>query len=232
MRLRYFSQFLILALFLSPFLLVAQSSRSISGQVLEADQTTPIPFANVILFDAKTQSQAAGTTTDGQGKFRLETTLDSFYLEISFIGFESLVIREFPASQNAQLGPLSLAEKAVSLDEVVIEGEVSQTEFKLDKRIFHVGKDLSSTGASAYDVLNNVPSVNVSIEGAISLRGSSGVQILINGKPSVIASEEGNALGTITADMIERVEVITNPFGFVFGGGIGDHFDALNHVGS
>ena len=61
------------------------------------------------------------------------------------------------------------------------------------------------------EVLNNVPSVNVSIEGDISLRGSSGVQILINGKPSVLADQSGNALGTITADMIESIEVITNP---------------------
>ena len=81
----------------------------------------------------------------------------------------------------------------------------------MDKRVFNVGKDLSSTGASALEVLNNVPSVNVNIEGEISLRGSSGVQILINGKPSVLASEQGNALGTITADMIEQIEVITNP---------------------
>jgi outer membrane receptor protein involved in Fe transport len=93
----------------------------------------------------------------------------------------------------------------------VVQGEVSRTEFKLDKRVFNVGKDLSTTGASALEVLNNVPSVNVNIEGRISLRGSQGVQILINGKPSIIASEEGNALGTITADMIDKIEVMTNP---------------------
>ncbi|MEM1216322.1 MAG: TonB-dependent receptor, partial [Bacteroidota bacterium] len=73
------------------------------------------------------------------------------------------------------------------------------------------GKELSNTGASALEVLNNVPSVNVTIEGEIQLRGSSGVQIIVNGKPSVIASEQGNLLGTITADMIESIEVITNP---------------------
>ncbi|MEL6717903.1 MAG: TonB-dependent receptor, partial [Bacteroidota bacterium] len=89
--------------------------------------------------------------------------------------------------------------------------EKSQTEFKLDKRVFNVGQDLSSTGASALEVLNNVPSISVNIEGQINLRGSGGVQILINGKPSVLASEGGNALGTITADMIEKIEVITNP---------------------
>ena len=84
-------------------------------------------------------------------------------------------------------------------------------EFKLDKRVFNVGKDLSSTGASALEVLDNVPSVTVSIEGQVRLRGNAGVQILINGKPSVLTSEGGNALGSITAEMIEKVEVITNP---------------------
>ena len=104
-----------------------------------------------------------------------------------------------------------LSEDLQALGEVIVRAEKSQTEFKLDKRIFNVGSDLSSTGASALEVLNNVPSVNVSIEGVVSLRGSQGVQILINGKPSVLASADGNALGTITADMIDRIEVITNP---------------------
>ena len=92
-----------------------------------------------------------------------------------------------------------------------MRGERSRTEFKLDKRVFNVGQDLTSTGASALEVLNNVPSVNVSIEGQISLRGSAGVQILVDGKPSVLADQQSNALGTITADMIESIEVITNP---------------------
>ena len=69
-------------------------------------------------------------------------------------------------------------------------------EFKLDKRVFNVGKDISSTGASALEA-NNVPSVNVNIEGQISLRGAGGVQILINGKPSVIASEQGKGLAQL-----------------------------------
>ena len=111
----------------------------------------------------------------------------------------------------ADLGVIQLHEDSQSLDEVVVRGERSRTEFKLDKRVFNVGQDLTSAGASALDVLNNVPSVNVSIEGQISLRGSAGVQILVDGKPSVLADQQSNALGTITADMIESIEVITNP---------------------
>mgnify|MGYP000966711707 CR=1 FL=1 len=74
-----------------------------------------------------------------------------------------------------------------------------------------MGSDISNQGLGALDVLNNVPSVNVDIEGNISLRGNAGVQILIDGKPSVMSDEGANALGSISSDMIERIEVITNP---------------------
>jgi len=128
------------------------------------------------------------------------------------MGFESQRLSNFaPQDGRVELGTILLVASGYAVDDVEITGERSTTEFMLDRRVFHVGQDLSSTGASALEVLDNVPSVTVSIEGVINLRGSAGVQILINGKPSVLASEEGNALGTLSADMIERVEVITNP---------------------
>ncbi|MEO1589460.1 MAG: outer membrane beta-barrel protein, partial [Bacteroidota bacterium] len=149
---------------------------------------------------------------DKDGKFQLQLSQAAFVLRLSFIGYQNLELKEFTIEEGqVNLGKIAMVEASVSLDEVTIEGEQSSTSFELDKRVFNVGKDLSSTGASALEVLNNVPSVNVNIEGQISLRGSQGVQILIDGKPSVIASDEGNALGTITAEMIDRIEVITNP---------------------
>ncbi|MEL6924916.1 MAG: TonB-dependent receptor, partial [Bacteroidota bacterium] len=142
---------------------------------------------------------------------QIGTSADNFYVELSFIGFVNQSVEEFEINDGRiNLGTIRLSANSSTLDEVTVRAERSQTEFKLDKRVFNVGQDLSSTGASALEILNNVPSVTVSIEGDIALRGSSGVQILINGKPSVL-SEGGNALGSITADMIEKVEVITNP---------------------
>ena len=196
-----------------PNLLSAQSGNlEITGKVVEGDNQNPIEFATVLLLDKETQKPLAGSSTDQSGVFTLKFDQQDVVLEISFIGFEkyknsSLELKE----GKTDLGVISLSESVKTLDEVQIRAEKSQTEFKLDKRVFNVGTDLSSTGASALEVLNNVPSVNVNIEGQISLRGSQGVQVLINGKPSVIASEQGNALGTITADMIDKIEVITNP---------------------
>ncbi|MEP3210751.1 MAG: outer membrane beta-barrel family protein [Maribacter sp.] len=200
-------------LFFTMDVVLAQSkTTTITGKVLEETSQQPIAFATVMVGDNETKKPIDGTTTADDGTFVLETDATDFFIEISFLGFETKTFGQPPApGEKIDLGNVTLSEDAEQLQEVVVEGEISRTEFKLDKRVFNVGKDLSSTGASALEVLNNVPSVNVDIEGSISLRGSQGVQILINGKPSVIASEQGNTLGTLTADMIDRVEVITNP---------------------
>ncbi len=165
-------------------------------------------FATVKVMDPVANKMVTGTTTDADGRFKVALPNADAQLEISFLGFATLRIE---APMAADLERIILQPDGETLDEVLVTGERSTTEFKLDMRVFNVGKDLSSAGASALEVLNNVPSVTVTIEGDINLRGSGGVQILIDGKPSVLASDGGNALGTITADMIERIEVITNP---------------------
>lgn len=198
--------------FLSIALIAQTESITVSGVVVDNLSEQAVEFATVVLMDSDTKQVLAGTTTDLDGTFNIQTSVDQFVVQVSYIGYVTKTVTDFNvADGKVILGTVLLSEDSKTLDEVVVRSERSQTEFKLDRRVFNVGQDLSSTGASALEVLNNVPSVNVSIEGEISLRGSSGVQILINGKPSVLASEEGNALGTITADMIDKVEVITNP---------------------
>ncbi|MGB0175993.1 MAG: outer membrane beta-barrel protein, partial [Owenweeksia sp.] len=184
----------------------------ISGTVRDAQSGEPVPYATVALASENTGKIFDGTTTDDDGSFRLGTDSTNFYVEVSFIGYQKKVIRNLnPQNGQLRLGVIELGQETSSLEEVEVTAERSVVEFKLDKRVFNVGKDISSTGMGALEVLNNVPSVNVNIEGEISLRGNSGVQILINGKPSVLSDEGSNALGTLTADMIESIEVITNP---------------------
>lgn len=199
--------------FLSSITLInAQETILISGEVLEKSSGVPVEYATVAIFNKDTKQTINGVTTDLNGAFNIIVEDLDIYIEVSFIGLETISIVDFdPSNNKIDLGQIFLSTNTEMLDEIVVRGEKSQTVFKLDKRVFNVGKDLSSTGASAMEVLNNVPSVNVNIEGQISLRGSQGVQILINGKPSVLANGESNALGSITADMIEKVEVITNP---------------------
>ncbi len=190
----------------------AKSDFIITGQIIESSSLLNIEYATVSILKKDTGKILSGTITDVSGRFKLESNSKDIYLEVSFIGYKTKRIDYVSfKGQKADLGQIKLGENSEILDEVVVTAEKSTTEFKLDKRVFNVGTDLSSTGASALEVLNNVPSVNVNIEGAVTLRGSGGVQILINGKPSVLANDESNALGTITADMIQSVEVITNP---------------------
>jgi outer membrane receptor protein involved in Fe transport len=185
---------------------------TVTGKVVEAKSRQPLEYATIKLLDAQSRTMITGTSTGPDGTFTLETVVTDFHVEVGFIGFAMQTITKFDLNnRKVDLGNILLSEDTEMLNEVVVQGEKSQTVFKLDKRVFNVGQDLSSTGASALEVLNNVPSVTVSIEGQIRLRGSAGVQILINGKPSVLTSEQGNALGTLTADMIESIEVITNP---------------------
>lgn len=185
---------------------------TLKGKVVEAGSDAAMEFVTLMVHNAADSVRFGGTTTSEDGTFILQTAKKEVYLNISYMGYQS---RQIPVinweGDVADMGVISLSQNNLSLDGVTVRAEKSSVEFKLDKRVFNVGKDLSSTGASALEVLNNVPSVNVNIEGQISLRGSAGVQVLINGKPSVLASDQGNAMGTITADMIERIEVITNP---------------------
>ena len=198
-------------LFVNISTILAQETVTVSGVILDQESKSPIPYATIALMGTDSKSMLTAVTSKEDGSFSLGTDSSNFYIEVRFIGFEKKNIYDFTVENNrVELGDVLMTGDN-NLDEVEVRAERSTVEFKLDKRVFNVGTDISSTGMGALEVLNNVPSVNVDLEGVISLRGSSGVQILINGKPSVLADEGSNALGSITADMIDRIEVITNP---------------------
>lgn len=185
---------------------------TIVGTVTDSVDGLPIPYATIVAKSSITSSFIVGTTSDNDGRFSLQSDSTALFLEITYIGYTTKSIAQLDAVDGkVDLGVLTLGQSARVLDEMSVTAERSTVEFRLDKRVFNVGKDISSTGMGAMEVLNNVPSVNVDIEGQISLRGNTGVQVLIDGKPSAMAEDQGNLLANITADMIERIEVITNP---------------------
>lgn len=189
-----------------------KKSITVKGKIIDKKSKLPLEYATISLLEKTNNSFLNGSITNKQGEFELETKENNFYLKINFLGYKELVIKDFKIKNNeVDFKNIIIQANQETLDDVVISAEKSQTVFKLDKRVFNVGSDLSTAGGSALDVLNNVPSVDVNLEGSVSLRGNSNVQILINGKPSVLTSGNSNTLGTITADMIERIEVITNP---------------------
>jgi hypothetical protein len=149
--------------------MMGQSSPiSISGVVMDSLHKEFIPYASIGVFDSKTNHLISGTTSDFNGKFSLKSDSADVCLAISFMGYKTKRICGLSIiNDKVNLGSILLSTAGLDLEAVEIEAERSTTEFKLDKRVFNVGKDLSSTGASAMEVLNNVPSVNVSIEGDI-----------------------------------------------------------------
>jgi outer membrane receptor protein involved in Fe transport len=192
--------------------LLAQDQSILRGKVLDLTTQSPLEFCTIVLMKKTDSTVVNGTTTDVEGNFSLKGDFEGTFLRIRFLGYQDYY-SELPAANNGMIdmGTISMSPDSELLNRVEVRGEKSEMIFKLDKRVFNVGKDLSASGGSAIDVLNNVPSVDVTLEGIIRLRGNSGVQVLIDGKPSVLTSSSSNALGTITADMIDRIEVITNP---------------------
>jgi len=188
---------------------------TIKGKVLDADTQNPLEFATITLFSQRDSSIVSGGITNEKGEFLIDTRMGKLFAHVEFIGYRTLVIDDVGlkrGSFNADIGTVSIAPDSEILQEVEVRAERSEMTMSLDKRIFNVGKDLASAGGTAEDILDNVPSVTVDVEGNVSLRGAGGVRILVNGKPSALVSaDNANGLRSIQANMIDRVEVVTNP---------------------
>jgi outer membrane receptor protein involved in Fe transport len=185
---------------------------TISGEVKD-DNSLPVPYANVALYHSEDSVLVTGAVSDGEGKFSFESEPGSYYVKITFLSYSEKTISDVVLTdRDVSLGTIVLLSEASQLDEIVIQGERSTMELQLDKRVFNVGKDLTNISGSAADVLGNVPSVNVDVEGNVSLRGSQNVRILIDGKPSGLTGiSTADALRQVQANLVESVEVITNP---------------------
>jgi ferric enterobactin receptor len=206
---------LILGLFLVlPFSLFSQNEATVKGKVLEFTSKNPLEYATVIIYAQKDSSIISGETTNAQGVYNITIPHGDYFGKIEFIAYYPQVIEPFTLTSKNNILDIGMTELMInttSLKEVQVMTSKGDMQMTLDKKIYNVGKDISSTGGTATDVLGNVPSVEVSPEGAILLRGNSGVQILIDGKPSAMTGKNGIGLKQLSASQIERVEVITNP---------------------
>lgn len=187
------------------------STQTISGSVTD-HQGAAIPFANAAVYSNLDSTLVGGAASDIDGKFSIQIKPGNYYMKVTFLSYQEKVIPNVNViNRDIDLGTIVLAPDSRVLETVEIEGERSQMELQLDKRVFNVGSDLNSSGGNAADILNNVPSVNVEVDGTVSLRGNENVRILINGKPSGLTSRDPDALRHLQASLVERVEVITNP---------------------
>ncbi|WP_420577797.1 TonB-dependent receptor domain-containing protein [Ekhidna sp.] len=188
---------------------------AIKGKLVNASTSEPVEFATVSIFNESDSSLVTGGLTDVSGVFNVPVKPGEYYIRFQFMGFEEVRISNVEVSRESpvyNVGNVRISENETLLDEVVVQGERTQMEMTLDKKVFNIGKDLSNLGGSATDILDNLPSVQVDVEGNVSLRGSENVRILIDGKPSgLVGLSSNDALRQLNGNLVESVEVITNP---------------------
>jgi len=180
---------------------------NLSGRILDASLDLPLEFATIAAYD-KEEVLVTGESTDSTGNFLLRLPKGEYKLRFEFIGYQT-IDTTIVLDADLNLGDIRMESSAVLLEGATVTAERSRLTLKLDKQIFDVGADITSQGATANEVLENVPSVNVSQDGVVSLRGNSSVKVLIDGKPSSLA--DNNALQGIPASNIAKVEIMTNP---------------------
>jgi outer membrane receptor protein involved in Fe transport len=183
----------------------------LSGIITDAESSEPLPYATVSVYN-RNGDLADGGIADENGVFKLNLPPNDYSLNFEYIGFESVTIDIKPYPNNINIGTVKLISSFDSLEGVDVVGQSAEVEIRLDKRVYNVSKNNLIRGGTVSDVLENVPSVSVDIDGNIELRGNNNVRILVDGKPSGLIGLGGiDALTRLPAESIEKVEVITSP---------------------
>ncbi len=185
---------------------------SLSGKVIDQETQQPLEYATITLKNPRFPDRLQGGITNEEGVFNFEVFPGRYIITTEYISFEKDIKEDVVLRESKDLGTIALGMEVNSLNEVELVAERTEVEIRLDKRVYNVGKDITVRGGSVSDVMDNIPSVSVDVEGNISLRGNDNVRILINGKPSGLVGLSGpDALRQLPAESIERVEVITSP---------------------
>lgn len=184
---------------------------TVRGNILEKGTNFALEYAS-IAFINESGSVVTGGVSDTKGSYNIDVPEGVYKIQFEFISYKTESILNQKLYKDTTLPDVSLSIDSESLGEVLIRAETTEVQIRLDKKIYTIGKDLTTSGANVGEALNNIPSVTVDLEGAISLRGNENVRVLINGKPSAMAGFGANdVLNQLPAEAIERVEVITSP---------------------
>nr|WP_233244017.1 outer membrane beta-barrel family protein [Tamlana fucoidanivorans] len=197
---------------LNPPIINGDKNGSISGIVLDANLKEPLPYVNVIIKNNNGATLTGGITSD-DGSFNIDNIIEGDVLvSIQYIGYKtySKPVTIKKGNYKVNLGKIYLEEEAENLDEVTVVAELSTIQQKVDRKVITIGKDLTTAGASASDIMNNLPSVNVDQQtGNISLRGNENVRVMVDGKLSNVPIAQ--LLKQIPSTSIKQIELITNP---------------------
>jgi len=185
---------------------------TVSGRVIDAQLNQPLPYVNIVIKDIANKVITGGITND-DGTFEIENIPEgNIIVSIQFVGFKTIDknITLGKGNYKVNIGDIKLEEESTGLDEVTIVADVSTIQQKVDRKVITIGKDLQTAGATASEIMNNLPSVSVDQQsGSISLRGNQNVRVMVDGKLSNIPAEQ--LLKQIPSTSIKSIELITNP---------------------
>jgi len=204
---------LLFFLFISTSQLHSQNNKVIvTGTITDSETNIPLEYATISVFNVNSEKAINGVISESNGEFSIELNKGNYDFKVEFISFKIKYYRNITVNDPLDLGTIELSIDENMLEEIEVIGEKTEIEIKLDKTVYNIGKDLTLKGSSVSDVLDNLPSVEVDIEGNVSLRGNESVRILINGKPSGLVGISSNeALKQFPSESVEKVEVITSP---------------------
>lgn len=184
----------------------------ITGYVFDQKTSKPIEFATVMVHSDENNKALTGGVTNVSGQFTIENVpAGSCYIKISFIGFEAYQSKNISIGRGSKidLGKVYLKSKEIEMNDVVVNADHAAISYQIDKKVINVSGSITALSGTAVDVLENVPSVTVDIDGNVSLRGSGNFTVLIDGRPTIM--DANTALQQIPATSIENIEIITNP---------------------
>lgn len=197
----------------TPILSFSQSNTNptytITGKIVDATSKKPLEDATIIFKSIDSNLIKFGGITNQKGNFSIDVEKETYHVSVEFISYETKNLNISAITRNLNIGVIELVLDTEILNEVEIVGGKKTVEFKSNKIVFNVDKDVAANGGVATDILNNIPSVNVDPNGSITVQGQGSVQVMINGKISSLSKTD--ALKSLPAGSIEKIEVIANP---------------------
>ena len=205
-------KYLSLLLFSLVSLITVAQSSTVTGSVSDVLTGEALEYASVAIYNSSDSILVTGVITKPSGSFKIaKLNQGSYFIRTHFLGYETKQSEKFDlrAGQNLKLGPIDLEPARQLVEEVRVTGNRINSLNKLEKQTYQAEQFESAKGGSAMDVLKNMPSVALNGQGEITVRGTAGFLVLINGKPVLTSAQA--ALGQLPANMVDNVELITSP---------------------
>jgi outer membrane receptor protein involved in Fe transport len=202
----------LLSFLFSFFALNAFSQTGVKGKLIDQSENNPLEYGSVSIYLLKDSSLVSGVVTGQDGLFAIEDLKPgNYYLLAQFLGYEAKTISGIAISKNQlqDLGAIFLKPDQQLLSEVEVSGSKFTTMNKVDRQVYNSDNFLTSQGGTAIDVLRNLPSVSINGQGELTVRGTSGFVVMINGKPTQSSPEA--LLSQLPANAVESIELVTSP---------------------